>query len=145
MSHLFSRINKTAMALLVSSLALPLCATAAETYHSTLLNQTKQYDPNGKGYTLVQSFIWGKNCVAQSGKKNIAPGESTVMEIAQGCMWGGVKYNIVNDTQIIGSLSHSFRNKKFAIEISIPCDGDVCNVTGVPPMPLKAVAESSKN
>ena len=33
----------------------------------------------------------------------------------------------------VGFVSHSFRNKKFSVEISMPCHGDACTLTGLPP------------
>lgn len=127
--------NQAKTAVLILALAIPVCSLAAEdVYSSTLSNQTKQNDPDGKGYILEQVAIWGnKGCVITDGKKTIAPGETSVLKIRKDCEWGGIAYKVLKNNEVIGHVGQSFRNKKFMLETSIPCNGDTCTLTGLTP------------
>jgi hypothetical protein len=138
MHNLLFRLNKTKVSALILAIALPVTATAAETYNSTLVNQTKQDDPAGKGYTLEQVFVWGNGCVVSEGKKTIEPGESTVLKVRHNCTWAGIKYKMVQNNETVGYASHSFRDKKFTIEVSQPCKDGACTLTGLPPKDTKS-------
>ncbi len=133
-------LRKAKLLLIISALLLPIYGFAADTnFSSTLNNQSKQNDPNG--FSLVQAKVWSENgCVLNSGSKKINPGESTVLEIKQGCMWGGVSYKIISikDNKDMGYLAHSFRNGSFSIEIKAPCKDSVCNFYDLNPQQDRA-------
>ncbi|MDI1353204.1 MAG: hypothetical protein PSV35_10640 [bacterium] len=142
MNYKLATCKKTRFMILLFMLIAPCYAIASSVYHSNLNNQTKLYAGDGKGYLLEQSFIWGKKCVSNQGKKRLAPGETTVLQINKGCTWAGIKYNVIKNGVSIGSLSHSFRDKKFYIEFSALCENNVCNVTELPSVAKKAVVKS---
>lgn len=115
----------------------PAFAMGDENFSSKLNNKSKQ---NGNdGYYLVKDTEWGNNCVIDSGKDRINPGDVNTLIIKKGCQWGGVRYNVftVTGNSNIGSLGHSFHNGKFSIEISAPCDGTDCNFVNINPLQNK--------
>ena len=122
--------------LCIGGLLLPSCVLAAdETISSKLTNQSKQQDTGG--YYLEQVKVYAENdCVKDSGSKKINPGESTVLTVKKGCIWGGVRYKIINvDTKKeMGSLSHNYRDGAFSIEVSAPCTGTDCNFYDLSPV-----------
>ena len=120
-------------AILLAAFMLPASAVAAELYTSTLTNETQKYDTAGKGYTMEYVTTWGKECVADVGKKILHPGESSVLKINPGCEWGGVRYKMVENGVVMGYVGQSYRDKQFSIEVSIPCKENNCSVTALPP------------
>jgi hypothetical protein len=124
----------TKIVLLVLVIALPVCSLAADFYSSTFTNQSKQYDPQGNGYILQHAATWGNDCLLNEGKRRLKPGESSLLKIKKTCEWAGVKYKILNKHDTIGFVSHSYRNKKFTVEVSSACIKDTCTFTGMPPL-----------
>lgn len=114
--------------LLISLLAALIPGYAlADNSTSTLNNQSD----SKTGYYLVQDWIWGnQGCVIAPtvGMTKIQPGQSAQLTVKEGCKWGGVRYKIFNvaNNQEIGSLSHSFHNGSFSIDVSAPCSGSTC-------------------
>jgi hypothetical protein len=133
MEKLLSRLARTC--LLSSILTLPISALASGlgTYSSTLANDSGHGDTN---YTLEIMATWGDDCIIDSGKPVLEPGDTSVLKISRECEWAGIKYKALRHKTLVGYVTHSFRDGKFAIEVSQAChDGD-CAFTGLPPRSL---------
>jgi hypothetical protein len=128
MEKLLSRLARTS--LLLSIFALPISAWALGTYSSTLTNDSSHSDTN---YTLEIMATWGDDCIIDSGKAILQPGDTSVLKISRECEWAGVKYKALKHNVLLGYVTHSFRNGKFAIEVSQACRDDDCAFTGLPP------------
>lgn len=112
--------------LIIASLLSPL-AFGDDNYSSTLANKSTQ--KNNEGYYLVQEQAWSEEgCILEKGKQRINPGESSVLTIKKGCIWGGIRYKVFNmaNDKYMGFLSHSFREGTFSLEITAPCNGKEC-------------------
>jgi hypothetical protein len=122
MLNIFPKKNHMKCILLACAIALPAYAIAAENnYNSELVNETKQ--AGSEGFKLVKTRIWPESgCVIDSGKKNLNPGDSTNLTIKK-------SKECSEDTQgknLLGYLSHRFRDGKFSIQVSIFCEGKKC-------------------
>lgn len=112
---------------------LPICGFAAEiNYSSHFINQSKTSASNG--YILVKSRIWPESgCIIDSGKDILLPGERSELVIAnkKECNEAGIGYSLYNANDkdkkdLLGYVSHRFRDGHFSLQVSIFCVGDQC-------------------
>jgi hypothetical protein len=130
MEKLFSRLASAWLLLSILTLPVSALASGLGTYSSTLTNDSGHGDTD---YTLEIMATWGDDCIIDSGKPVLAPGETSVLKISRECEWAGIKYKALKHNTLVGYVTHSFRDGKFAIEVSLAChDGD-CAFTGLPP------------
>ncbi len=112
---------------MISFLFMPFVAQSDDNYRSTLENKSKQ--KANEGYYLVQDRTWSEEgCILEKGKERINPGDSSVLTIKKGCVWGGIQYKVfsVDKDKYMGFLAHSFREGNFSLEVTAPCDGKTC-------------------
>lgn len=112
---------------LLSSVVTPF-GFAADNFSSTFNNKSKQNANDG--FYLVRDKAWAEEgCILDKGKDKINPGENSTLKIKQECAWGVITYKVFNvkDNKEVGNLGHSFRDGKFYIEVSAPCNGSECN------------------
>lgn len=119
--------------LLISTLMIPLCSIAADdSYFSQLVN--KSNGPNLTPYKLVKTRVWPETgCVIDSGKEVINPGESSNLRVSnkKECDQAGIGYSLYkmsdsNNKNLLGYVSHRFRDGKFSLQVSIFCMGQQC-------------------
>lgn len=119
--------------LFVVALLIPLYSNAAEeSYFSQLIN--KSNGPNLTPYKLVKTRVWPETgCVIDSGKQIINPGESSNLRISnkKECDQAGIGYSLykmsdTNNKNLLGYVSHRFRDGKFSLQVSIFCEGQQC-------------------
>ncbi|RAP37804.1 hypothetical protein B1207_02090 [Legionella quinlivanii] len=110
---------------------LPSISQADDTYSSKFINQS---DKGSQQYTLVKTRFWpDSGCIMQSGPEVLKPGDSTELVIAkkQGCDQAGIGYSLykVSDTkkeQLLGYVSHRFRDGTFSLQVSVFCKNEHC-------------------
>lgn len=115
-----------------------------ESYSSFLVNQSNQ---GATAYVLVKTRTWPQaNCIIASGQTMLSPGEKTELVIAKikGCDQAGVGYSMykkedAKHKQLLGYVSHRFRDGKFSIQISMFCKSKECIFKDLSPEQNKAI------
>lgn len=116
--------------LLLFILIFPGYSIAAEdSYFSKIVNQSNQ-----PKYKLVKTRVWPETgCVLDSGSAVINPGESSNLRVSKnkGCDQAGIGYSLYEfsdkkNQNLIGYVSHRFRDGKFSLQVSIFCVGQEC-------------------
>ena len=132
MLNLFWKKNYLPFLLLIFTLSFSNTSTASElTYKSNFINQSNQ---TATKYTLVKTRIWPENnCVIESGQAIVLPGEHTNLVIAKKkeCSEAGIGYSLYKTADskkknLLGYVSHRFRDGKFSLQVSVFCEGQKC-------------------
>jgi hypothetical protein len=101
-------------------------------YSSQILNASKQ--TGSKGYVLVKTRTGPESgCVVDSGKAVLQPGDSAPLVVTKKkeCDQAGVGYSFytVEDKDrknLLGYVSHRFRDGEFSLQISMFCHEGTC-------------------
>lgn len=100
-------------------------------YRSKFINQSNQGPTQ---YTLVKTRIWPQTgCILSSGPEVLLPGDAAELVIAnkKDCDQAGIGYSFykAEDTkkqQLLGYISHRFRDGQFSLQVSVFCEGGQC-------------------
>lgn len=124
---------------LIIAILLPHYIMAADNAYSSQLTNESNY-AGSKGFKLIRSKMWpNAECVVNSGKAILYPGESTELKIkkSKACAESGVGYSIyrMDDTHhqhLLGYISHRLGDGKFSVQISRFCE-DKCRFIDLDP------------
>jgi hypothetical protein len=105
---------------------------AKDSYFSQLSNQSNK--PNLIPYKLIKTRIWPESgCVIDSGPQIINPGDNANLRInkQKNCAEAGVGYSLyklsdIHNKNLLGYVSHRFRDGRFSLQVSIFCEGEQC-------------------
>ncbi|STX52497.1 Uncharacterised protein [Legionella busanensis] len=130
LTHTWNKFSIFLIAI-IATYQLPTVVYAEDSYSSQFINQSNEGPIK---YVLVKTRVWPESgCVVDSGQEILMPGDKTQLVISKkpGCEEAGIGYSFYKneDTKrenLLGYVSHRFRDGKFSLQISMFCEGGQC-------------------